>query len=400
MNKKTGAIFLIAGTCIGSGMLAIPMALSGIGIVPGTILMLCVWAVMYYSSLITIELNMEAGQGIPLGEQARRFSGKLAGIIADLGNNLLAYALIAVFIYAGSSVIGRLFESHGVSVCGKAISFIYSLIISIFLLFPIKFVDLINRVLFLGLVSAFSVLMVCLICMVDFNDIPLVIASTNGGLDFSAIHIAIPVIFTSFGYKLVAHSATNYCDCEPATVRKAFFWGSLIPAFVYIVWNFGVLSVIYYRDLSFYCEMGSVDVGTLVVHLSQMAKWPYLQVVVLWVSFFAIVTSIVGVGLGMCDTIKGMVSKLGIAISSCLVPFIAIFPACFVAIMVPNAFLAILGFAGMILVSMDIFMPVYLFYKAGIRKTCYKGISFTVISIGISIAGVFAIICEILNMIK
>ncbi|WP_081497552.1 MULTISPECIES: aromatic amino acid transport family protein [spotted fever group] len=59
-------------------------------------------------------------------------------------------------------------------------------------------------------------------------------------------------------------------------------------------------------------------------------------------SALAIVTSILGVGVGLCDSLK---------------------PAYIVAVVVPNAFITILGFAGMILVIIAILLPVYLLYK-------------------------------------
>ena len=67
MQKQTGAIILIAATCIGSGMIALPMLLVKLGIIPSVLLMLLIWSIIYYTSLVNIELNLQAGDGLSLG---------------------------------------------------------------------------------------------------------------------------------------------------------------------------------------------------------------------------------------------------------------------------------------------------------------------------------------------
>ncbi|MGL5626830.1 MAG: aromatic amino acid transport family protein [Candidatus Rhabdochlamydia sp.] len=68
MHKKMGAILLIAGTCIGSGMIALPLVLAKIGLVPSILIMLLIWFIMHYTSLVNLELNLQANQGLPLGK--------------------------------------------------------------------------------------------------------------------------------------------------------------------------------------------------------------------------------------------------------------------------------------------------------------------------------------------
>ncbi len=51
MNKQTGSILLVAGTCIGSGMIALPMVLAKLGLIPSLFLMLLTWLLMYYNAV-------------------------------------------------------------------------------------------------------------------------------------------------------------------------------------------------------------------------------------------------------------------------------------------------------------------------------------------------------------
>ena len=114
MQKQLGAIMLISGTCIGSGIIALPMILAKLGIIPSILLMIVIWSLMYYTSLINLELNLQAGRGLPLAALAEKFAGKnsfsgrCAKYLSVISMKLLSYSLLAVFIYGLSSVLQKL----------------------------------------------------------------------------------------------------------------------------------------------------------------------------------------------------------------------------------------------------------------------------------------------------
>ena len=62
MNKQITSIFLVAGTCIGAGMLALPLALAKIGIIYSIIIIILTWIFTYYCSLIYVELNLHCNR--------------------------------------------------------------------------------------------------------------------------------------------------------------------------------------------------------------------------------------------------------------------------------------------------------------------------------------------------
>ncbi|WP_238375581.1 aromatic amino acid transport family protein [Rickettsia massiliae] len=81
------------------------------------------------------------------------------------------------------------------------------------------------------------------------------------------------------------------------------------------------------------------------------------------------VTSILGVGVGLCDSLKTMfMNSIPNVVMRNMTASITILPAYIVAVVVPNVFITILGFAGMILVIITILLPVYLLYKAKINN--------------------------------
>lgn len=56
-------------------MIALPILLAKIGIIMSIILLITVWGITYLASLVTLELNIRAGEGKPLGLLGRHFGG-------------------------------------------------------------------------------------------------------------------------------------------------------------------------------------------------------------------------------------------------------------------------------------------------------------------------------------
>lgn len=373
MEKKIGPALLIAGTCIGSGMIALPMVLAKLGLIPSLLLMAGMWFIMYYTSLINIELNLQANEGLSLGALGRLFSGKIAEFIGTGSLKLLSYALLAVFIYGGSSILKEMLFVHStVHLELNTVATIFAGLAILLLLLPIKLLDYINRILFIGLLGIVGILIIGLIMEISWSNLPLFY---NHSRDTSAWLALIPVVFTSFGFQVIFHTLTNYCKKNPKLLKQAFFWGSLIPAIVYIVWTASVLGVIYHHQPAVYERMadGKVEVGELIQALSSIAKGKSVQLLVWWISLLAIITSVLGVGLGLYQSIRTMLPNKfqGTWIGKILASMITILPAYLVVIYIPNAFIAALGFAGMILAIIAILLPSYLFWKIGASKQLY-----------------------------
>lgn len=397
MNRKTGSILLVAGTCIGSGMIALPMVLAKIGLLPSIALMLGIWAVMYATSLVSLELNLQAKQGLSLGELGKFFSGPKAQTLGIVSLKLLSYALLAVFIYGGTSVLEKLFQIEG---SFKLIATQYTAIAFVLLLLPIKWVDYVNRFLFMGLMAIVAVLITGLALKISWSHLPLYGPNADQWSSWQAL---IPVVFTSFGFQVIFHTLTNYCQKDASILKSAFFWGSLIPAFVYILWTSSVLSVVFHENPIFYNQIviGKADVGDLIGELSRIAQWPGIQQLVWWTSLLAIVTSVLGVGVGLCESLKKIIAPYVPGMwSSVLAALATLCPAYVVAILVPNAFISVLGFAGMILVVIAIFLPLYLLRKAQFNTLFYSALSKPALLVMCAVVGLIIAGCEMINILS
>ncbi len=402
MQRQIGSILLVAGTCIGSGMIALPMVLAKLGVLPSLFLMVATWALMYYTSLVNLELNLQAGRGMSLGALGKRFSGAGAQFVGIFSLKLLCYALFAVFIYGSASVLQELLaHSAGAQYSFFSLVTAYSVFVFFLLLLPIKVVDYLNRLLFFALLAIVALLLAGLVTALDWAHIPLFAENVT---DFSAWAIAVPIVFTSFGFQVIFHTLTDYCNKDAVVLKRAFFWGSLIPAVVYSVWTASVLSVIFHDAPDFYSSMvtGSVEVGDLVRQLSAIAQWHFVQLLVWWISLLAIVTSVLGVGVGLCDSFKSMISSFvpSESMRAVCAALITVVPAYCVVLLVPNAFIALLGFSGMILAVIAILLPLYLLYTSNPQNFYYAELKQRWLLWLSGITGLFVMGCQLYNIVQ
>jgi tyrosine-specific transport protein len=401
-SKQIGAISLVAGTCIGSGMIALPLVLAKFGILPSIILMLVTWFFMYYTSLINLELNLQAGEGLPLGLLGRRFSGPLAELLGTGSLKLLSYALMAVFISGGSSIAEEYLSSKmGWNSSPQMLLACYSLVVAALLLLPIKILDYLNRILFIALMGVILFLLIALMASIEWSHLPWYGENYR---DASHWADAIPVVFTSFGFQVIFHTMTNYCHKDASVLKKAFLWGSFIPALVYIAWTCSILGVIFTEAPAFYVAMsqGSVEVGELIATLGSIAKWESMQLFIWAISSLAIATSVLGVGVGLCDTIDGMLSNrvTNPYVRKVLAAGLAVLPPFMAVSLVPNAFIAVLGFAGMILAFIAILLPLYLFWQLKPRQLHYPQLNrpmLLALSFGV---GLIVVACELWSLVE
>ncbi len=392
-----GSILLVAGTCIGSGMIALPMVLAKLGLVCSILLMLLIWWVMYHTSLVNLELNLQADEGLALGALGKRFSGPIAAAIGSCSLKLLSYSLLAVFFYAGASLVQTLCkdaEFEQVSLLCFSALLTWAL-----LLLPVKLIDHINRYLFIGLVITLLLLISGLVAKMEWSDLPLFAQSSH---ELSVWQAVIPVVFTSFGFQVIFHTLTNYCNREGKILKRAFLWGSFIPAIVYITWSCSILSVVHHQNPLFYQKMvkGEAEIGDLVDTLTTIVQGRSVQLLIWWISLLAILTSIVGVGIGLCDTFQRMVTKKIASRTLCRLSAatLTVVPPFIVSLLIPNAFIVILGFAGMILSIIAILLPTYLLRRAKVQNWYYPELKYRWLLRSTILAGGLIIYCEIANL--
>ena len=401
MNRVVGGICIVASTIIGSGMLALPLILASLGIFYSIALISVIWLLIYYTSLASVELNLQAGKGTVLGRLGLIYSGRKAEFIGVISINVISYVLLSVFIYGISSVIQKmLVDLHIVDLSFELVAIFTTFAVVVVLSLSMNLIDHINRILFYGMLVAVSVIIFSLLVVIDWSNLP----ASNQVMTFKELRLAVPVLFTSFGYQTIIASLVQYCKNDKKQLKIACFFGSLIPNIVYILWFVVILAVIYNNDPIFYASMiaGKIDVSNMILKLIQIANIKYMQAIIWCLSILAIFTSLIGIGIGLMNVWEDILTRnytrqvnVMVKLQSLSLSFI---PSLFIALIVPNAFIKMLSFAGMILVVIAVLMPLYLLHKIRDNKLNYKVLTSNFIRLIAAIAGMAIILMEVINV--
>lgn len=293
MNHFLGGILLISGTTIGAGMLALPVMTSFIGFFPSVLVFSICWFFMLLSAYFFLDVNLTFKGEANFISMVEKTIGNWGKIVSWIVYLLLLYSLTAAYIAASAP----LFASAIHSLTGyKLPDFLAWLSLPIlfggFVYLGTLGVDLINRLLMLGLCCSYFLLVGFLPGNIDLQLLTHV--------DFSPSLVAIPVIITSFGYHIIIPSLTTYMNHDRKKLRLALLLGSLLPLLIYILWELVILGIVPLEGQ--YSLVGAWKEGVSatkpLIHIINN-KW--IRIGSNFFSFFAIITSFLGVTLSLSD---------------------------------------------------------------------------------------------------
>ncbi|MDR0695550.1 MAG: hypothetical protein LBF56_02145 [Holosporales bacterium] len=357
------AVSLLAGTAIGTGMISLPIVLANFGILGSLLLMIFFCWVTYVSAIVRCELNIKSKKDYNLRDVGLHFGGRASAYLGDIFTKLLNFALLSAYIFGGTSII-RSFMLADCQFAAVAVAFAAA--IAAIFLFSSNFVIKINNHAFIILFTVVVGGIICLAMWSNMDSVPFQIGDIWHSKTWGTV---LPVVFTSFGYQGSLHSLTKFVGNDRQMIKRACLFGSIIPACVYCLWVTCVLVIIFNSDQQSYSRMLTqpIEVGELIQILSKITNIGGIQAISWIVSFLAIMTSIVGVGIALNEIIEKdlprrivMTEKMRHVISTAIM----IIPATLVAVFVPNAFIKVLGFAGIILSVIAIILPVHLYRRS------------------------------------
>jgi tyrosine-specific transport protein len=341
MNQRTlGATLIVAGTTIGAGMLAQPMTSSGFGYCSSIILLIGMWVYMLISAGITVEISGGVGQSIAV--LAEKKLGRIAKYVAASSMLVLFWSLLWCYISGGSSIL------HQGIVTSIPIPFVivaFTVVFGLSVATCTAAVDYSNRFIFLIKIVVLVVILSGLISFVRLDNL----FSPSGKAQLSLHHV-IPVFFTAYGFHGSIPFLIKYLDGDKKSIYTSLILGSMIPLVVYIIWQTVTLGIIG-NSLD-----GTEDVGLFIHRLTTQTGHSYLTILTNAFAFLAIVTSFLGVALGLFDYISewfktvDILSRIKITTLTFGLPLI-------LALIYPDGFIMALGCAAVALSILAVVLP-------------------------------------------
>jgi tyrosine-specific transport protein 1 len=355
MNKTVGSTLLVAGTMIGAGMLAMPLTSAGIGFGFTLVLLLGLWALLTFSALLFVELYQTAESDAGIGTLAEQYFGKAGRIIATAVLIIFLYALIAAYISGGGSLLRDLLpESFG----DKVSILLFTVIFGSFIVIGTHSVDKINRVLFFVMLAAFAVVLSLMLPEIKFDNL---IATP---IDNALIISASPVFFTAFGFHGSIPSLNKYLDGNVKALRISILIGSAITLFAYILWQMSTHGLLTQNEFLQILKEDATLNGLVKATLAITGSNIIAGAVKLF-STLALVTSFLGVGLGLLECIEDLLKRsFNISSGRISLGLMTFIPPLVFALFYPEGFILALGYAGQMFAFYAVVLPVSLVWKA------------------------------------
>ncbi len=362
-TRLLGSALILAGTSIGAGMLALPLVSSEMGFLPTVALFSVVAFFMAVCALLIYEANLIVGKGSSMYVMAGSVFGRPGKQVATVATLWLFYALLAAYLSGGGELVHHGFKSlSGTDIAPQWGVMVFALLTSGVVFYSTRAVDYTNRLLFLFMLIAFWGGLILLMPSVksDF----LVTKTTS----YSSLVVALPIIFTSFGYHGSVPSIILYQKDNTKGLPVAFFVGTLLVLIVYILWLIASLGNLSAQTLASLSGTEN-SISQLIAGLSEVvSQRGNLNRLLLLFSDLALMTSVLGVALGVFDYLASVFHREDTRWGRAQTVLFTFLPPVAFALLYPHGFVVALGYAAIALAILAVLLPVAIVWVLRERK--------------------------------
>lgn len=353
-NSAFGSTFIVAGTALGAGMLAMPLATAGIGFATAMLLLLGLWIIMAYTALLLVEAYQYNDANMGLSSLAYKYLGRPGRLIISLALPFLLYSLIAAYLAGGGEIISKTINSWLVWQLPDYVGvLLFAVIGGGVVCFGTHSVDLINRYLFATKIFFLATMLILLLPHVQ--QVNLLSMPVKQALILSAI----PIVFTSFGFHGSVPSIVSYMQGDTVKLRKIFILGSAIPLLVYIFWQVATLGAIE-TDTFVGILADESGLNGLLAAVKAVVGTARVEMAVRLFAALAVATSFLGVALGLFDFLADFFKLPSTVAGRLQTGAITFVPPLLFALFYPKGFIFALGFAAIALSVLSLLLPALL----------------------------------------
>lgn len=333
-----GGILLVSGCCIGAGMLGLPVFSAVAGFEPSLFMLVLSWLFMVTTGLLFLEVNLWFSDDVNMVSIAGRILGPMGKWVGWGAFLYLFYALMVAFISGSGELFSDfIFENSGVRsppiLCGLALCLLFGL----FLFLGTRAVDLFNRVMILGLVISYILLVLTGFPHIDFVNLL--------HQDWGVATLVLPSMIISFGYHNLIPSLKTYLQGDLKRLRAVIVIGSAIPLLIYVIWMTLLLGIIPVEgEAGFRQALNAGEMATQTLRSAVGSAW--VTTAMHYLAFFSIVTTLLAVGLSFVDFLADGLHVKKDARGKFFLCLLTLGPPFLFATVYPKLFFAALNYAG------------------------------------------------------
>ncbi|KAK4403864.1 hypothetical protein Sango_0755000 [Sesamum angolense] len=361
-GSVAGAVALIVGTSIGSGILALPNKTFPAGLLPSSISLTMCWAFLLIEALLLVEINVgllrkkktkaedddNEFEVISIRTMAEETLGEWGGALATVTYVFLGYTSMIAYSSKSGEILHRLTDFPE-SISGVVFTALFAILISVG---GTRATDQVNQwltVSMIGLLAAIEVLAVLFGGWSGFE---------GSGGDWGKVPATLPVMIFALVYHDLAPVLCAYLEGDLTRIRTSVLLGSVVPLLALLIWEAIALGL-----------SNQADQASDPIELVLRVEWGGVPFMVEAFSLLAVGTSIIGTLLSFSKFFKEQLNNLSSDSSSGQLPeelnyfyyisswweknkasvtatVMVVAPSVFVSTTVPDAFSAATDIAG------------------------------------------------------
>lgn len=330
---------LVSGTCIGGGMLAMPVQTADAGFLMSFLVLFSSWIFMTFTGLLLVEATLWLKERSHFSTIAQVFLGRAGKILTLVIYLFMNSASLVAYTSGGALLLeGWMQNLLGASLGYKMSCILFTLLFGGFVYLGIYVIGRVN--------SWFTMLMGGIYCYLVILGL---FTLQPDYLTFRPAWIpaisSFPLILAAFSYQMIVPSLCSYLNYDTRRLKKAILVGSSIPFAVYFLWLLVVHGVIPFEGAGGLHEAfvnGSMIVEPLKLRFNSSG----LGLLIDGFAFFALVTSYLGLSIALFDFVRDLFKSIDKYPSKQMITLVSITPCLLLAICFPRALLDFLDISG------------------------------------------------------
>ena len=338
ITKVIGACLLVTGSCIGAGMLGMPVLTADVGFYPSIIMFFVCWAFMTATGLLLLEVNLWFKREVSIISMVENTLGKTGKIVAWGTYLFLFYCLTVAYVSGSGALFSNFFmDTFSIEIPIFVGSLLFILLFGMLVYYGTQAVDQFNRLLMFGLVISYILLVILGSQVIQ----PELLTRKN----WSVAPFVIPAMVITFGFHNLVPSLTTYLNRNEGHLKKVFLIGSLLSLGVYLIWQRVMLGIVSFEGTGGMQEaLSHGEIATQALRRAVGKAW--IVDIAEYFAFFAIVTSFLGVALSFVDFLFDGLKLEKTKENKIFLCSLVLVPPFIIAIFYPNIFLTALSVAG------------------------------------------------------
>jgi len=333
------ATFLISGTCIGGGMLGMPVQTAEAGFLLSFLTITACWIFMTFTGLLLVEATTWVRNETHFASLSRILVGNKIKGLALFVYLFMNYASLIAYTAGGAALVNLWTKAaFGIHLNYATGCIIFTVLFGLIVYFGAHLASRLNFILMIALVVSY-------LGLIGFGIGNIHIEYLNIHPDWRHTFGIVSMILATFSYQMVVPSVCSYLKYDKAALKRAIIIGTSLPFAVYTLWLLVVHGCVPLEGANGLREAFK-NGSSATISLRAVFNHPALSLLSDLFAFFAITTSYISLSLALFDFLRDTLREFKMHVSRNFIVLTTLIPTLILAILFPRALLRSLDLSG------------------------------------------------------